>query len=76
MKTAGEGGPYGMALLALYSVNSDGKTLEDFLSEKAFKNVECSKVSPLKERKEGFEAFLRKYKNGLAVEESAVKSIK
>jgi sugar (pentulose or hexulose) kinase len=76
MKTAGEGGPYGMALLALYSIMGEGKALEAFLSEKAFKDAECLTVSPLKERKDGFEAFLRKYKEGLTVEESAVKSIK
>ena len=76
MKTAGEGGPYGMALLALYSLCSEGRTLEDFLKEKAFKDAECSTVSPDEERKKGFASFLKKYKDGLSVEAEAIKSIK
>ena len=76
MKTAGEGGPYGMALLALYSLCSEGRTLEDFLKEKAFKDAECSTVSPDEERKKGFDSFLKKYKDGLSVEAEAIKSIK
>lgn len=73
MKTAGEGGPYGMALLALYSVSANGKSLEDFLSEMAFKNAECLAVKPDEQRKVGFNAFLQRYKAGLSVEAEAVK---
>ncbi len=76
MKTAGEGGPYGMALLALYSVMNEGKALEDFLKEKVFASAECSTVKPNEERKIGFNAFLERYKNCLSVESEAVKSIK
>lgn len=76
MKTAGEGGPYGMALLALYSVANEGKSLEAFLSEKVFKNAECTSVKPDEQRKSGFNAFLQRYKNCLAVEAEAVKTIK
>ncbi len=75
MKTAGEGGPYGMALLALYSVACEGKALEDFLQEKAFKNAECVAVKPDEQRKIGFNSFLQRYKAGLSVEAEAVKSI-
>ncbi len=75
MKTAGEGGPYGMALLALYSVAGKGKSLEDFLSEKVFSGASCVTVKPDGERKNGFNAFLKKYKNGLQAEAEAVKSI-
>lgn len=76
MKTAGEGGPYGMALLALYSIMGAGKTLEDFLREKAFRDAECLTVSPDEERKKGFNSFLERYKDGLSAEAEAVKSIK
>ena len=76
MKTAGEGGPYGMALLALYSIMGEGKTLEDFLREKAFRDAECLTVSPDEERKKGFNSFLERYKDGLSAEAEAVKSIK
>ncbi len=76
MKTAGEGGPYGMALLALYAIQNNGESLEDFLQEKVFKNAECVKVKPNEQRKTGFLSFLKKYKDGLAVEKEAVNSIK
>lgn len=76
MKTAGEGGPYGMALLALYSVSDEGKTLEDFLTEKAFKDAVCTTVKPDEQRKIGFNSFLERYKSCLSVEAEAVKSIK
>ena len=75
MKTAGEGGPYGMALLALYSVMAEGRTLEDFLKEKAFKDAECVTVKPDEQRKCGFNSFLKRYKAGLSVEAEAVKTI-
>ena len=76
MKTAGEGGPYGMALLALYSVKGEGRSLEDFLMETAFKNAECSTETPDEKRKTGFNAFLERYKAGLTAEAEAVEKIK
>jgi hypothetical protein len=68
MKTAGEGGPYGMALLALYSIRKNGESLEDFLKETAFKSAECITVAPEKEEIDGFNAYLERYKAGLDAE--------
>ena len=62
MKTAGEGGPYGMALLALYSVLGSGETLEDFLDNKVFASAECVTVEPDAKETEGFDEFLKGYK--------------
>ncbi len=71
MKTAGEGGPYGMALLALYSVAAGGETLEDFLDNKVFATAQCVTVEPDEKEVEGFDEFLKGYKAAL---ESQVKA--
>lgn len=76
MKTAGEGGPYGMALLAAYSLFSDETlTLESFLEKEVFTSAEKSVLEPDLADVEGFEKYIKIYKNGLAAEEAAVKSI-
>ena len=72
MKTAGEGGPYGMALLALYSVKKNGETLEQFLKETAFRDAECITVSPEKDEEAAFDAYLERYKAGFASERAAL----
>jgi sugar (pentulose or hexulose) kinase len=76
MKTAGEGGPYGMALLALYSINSDGLALEDFLEKKAFVGAETVTESPDANDVEGFNVFLSRYVEGIECEKAAIESIK
>ena len=72
MKTAGEGGPYGMALLAAYRVNGKGKRLEDFLDDEVFKDAEGSKMDPVKEEVEGFKEYLERFLKGLSVEKAAI----
>lgn len=69
MKNAGEGGAYGIALLALYRLEKIG-TLEDFLDE-IFADNEKITVSANQEEKEKFETFMLRYKKGLAVEKTA-----
>ena len=75
MKTAGEGGPYGMALLALYILKSDEMTLDAFLENVVFRDAECITAEPDKETAEGFEAFLGRYVKGLDCEKKAVECI-
>ena len=75
MKTAGEGGPYGMALLSLYSVKGQGLSLEDFLEKKAFVDAETVTENPDKNDVEGFNVFLERYVRGLECEKAAVGSI-
>jgi sugar (pentulose or hexulose) kinase len=73
MKTAGEGGPWGQAVLASYTVNkSEGETLEEYLDNKVFGEQESFEVKPDEEDKKGFAAFLENYKKGLAAEKAAV----
>ena len=73
MDTAGEGGPYGMALLAAYRVwKSDGETLEDYLNKHVFAGVSGSTVEPDGETVDGFNAYMERYQALLHVECKAV----
>ena len=73
METAGEGGPYGMALLASFLLNREGgERLEDFLSKKVFAGVSGSTIQPDPACVEGFNAYIQRYKALLEVEKTAV----
>ncbi len=73
MDTAGEGGPYGMALLAAYRVwKSESETLEEYLNNRVFAGVSGSTVQPDEETAEGFNAYMERYKALLQVEQKAV----
>lgn len=73
MKTAGEGGAWGMALLAAYAVCGGGKTLPEFLGSEVFGGMESSTVQPEEKGAEGFARFMQNYKRGLAAEYTAAK---
>ena len=73
MSTAGEGGAWGMALLASYMKNKEqSQTLEDFLEHKVFKDVEGQEISPDPTDVKGFDVFMERYQGGLAIEQAAV----
>ena len=73
MKTAGEGGPYGMALLAAYSANKkENETLEQYLSERVFHDVSGLTIEPKQEDVDGFNAYMKQYKQLLKVEQTAI----
>ena len=72
MVTAGEGGPYGMALLAAYTANKGGETLEEYLNAHVFANARSTTLEPEKADVDGFTAYIESYKNLLAVERKAV----
>jgi len=77
METAGEGGPYGMALLAAFSVRKDkSETLEEYLSEVVFKDVSGTTLYPEDADAKGFEAYMKSFKSLLIVEKSAIDSLK
>ena len=69
LKNAGEGGAWGIAILALFALSAD-KDLEKFL-DRVFLDAERSTVLASDLEKESFAAFMAKYKNGLAVERLA-----
>ncbi len=77
METAGEGGPYGMALLAAYLLNKkDGESLEDYLNANVFSNASSSTLSPDPVDVEGFNVYIERFTELLKVEETAVEVIK
>lgn len=77
MKTAGEGGAWGIALLASYMVNKDaGETLEDYLQNKVFGGDEGEKMDPDPEDVKGFDEFIKRYRAGFPIERAAVDSLK
>lgn len=74
MKTAGEGGPYGIALLAAYMAEKTGHSLEEFLN-KVFSSAEKAVLSPDIADVAGFDKYLQNYKRCLAVEQAAIDSL-
>ena len=76
METAGEGGAWGIALLAAYAVRkAPGETLESYLDEKVFAGNEGVSMDPDPKDVEGFEAFIERFKTGLSIEQEAIAKI-
>lgn len=74
METAGEGGAWGIALLASYLINNEkNRSLADFLDETVFAGDAGIEISPTAEDVAGFNTYIENYKAGLAIEEAAVK---
>lgn len=65
MKTAGEGGAWGMALLAAYTVCKGEKNLADWLDENVFAGMEKSAAVPQRDGVTGFAKYMERYKSGL-----------
>lgn len=73
METAGEGGAWGIALLADYLVRKgDGESLTDYLNNKVFHEAKGTGMDPVAGDVEGYEKFMERYTKGLAVERAAV----
>lgn len=75
LSTAGEGGAWGIAVLASYAKNNFDLSLEEFLDKKVFSKYEISTVEPDINDVNGFEKYMTLYKKSLAVEKSAVENI-
>lgn len=77
METAGEGGAWGIAVLASYLVNKEeGETLEAYLDNKVFAGQNGETVEPDEKDVKGFDQFMERYKEGLAIERAAVEHLK
>jgi sugar (pentulose or hexulose) kinase len=73
--TAGEGGAWGMAVLAAYMLRADaGQSLPDYLDERLAKSI-GKPVKPNPRDVEGFDAFFARHRKGLAIEREAVKAL-
>lgn len=76
METAGEGGPYGMALLASFMLWKDnGETLEDYLDNKVFADAKSSTIMASEADIAGFNAFLARYRKAFPVEKAAIETV-
>ena len=75
MQTAGEGGPYGMALLAAYLLQGKGESLEDYLERRVFAGTQGQTLDPDPEEAVGYRAYLDRYRAALAAEAKAVECL-
>ena len=76
METAGEGGPYGMALLAAYMLREEAEeSLESYLNDRVFAGVSGSTLEPDPVDVEGFNTYIARFKAMLAVERAAVENV-
>lgn len=74
MKTAGEGGAWGMAILADYMVNKEaGQNLSDYLENAVFVGNEGSTITPTQADVDGFNTYIAAYESCLPAEQEAVK---
>lgn len=77
METAGEGGAWGMAILAAYMINKgENEALGDYLASKVFNGMTGTSMDPKPEDVAGFDEFIKRYTAGLAIERAAVDSLK
>ena len=75
METAGEGGPWGMAVLAAYLKNkSANEALSDYLTDHVFRGAKSVTVAANETEAAGFAQFIEAYKKSLAVEHAAVQA--
>jgi sugar (pentulose or hexulose) kinase len=76
METAGEGGAWGIALLASYMINkSEGESLADYLDNKVFAGMPGVTLEPNPKDVEGFNEFIKRYSKGLPIERAAIDNI-
>lgn len=76
MPSAGEGGAWGIALLAAYSQQkSQSQTLEDFLEQRVFADANSVCIQPDPQDADGFNLYMQRYKNALEVQRAAVQSL-
>jgi sugar (pentulose or hexulose) kinase len=80
METAGEGGPWGMAVLADYaskklSANLKNESLGDFLEKEVFGSCKKTTAAPEKDIVESFNIFFERYMKGLEIEKAAVNTL-
>ena len=74
MESAGEGGAWGIALLAAFALRGNGERLDTFLAEKVFAGNTGHKIDPDPSDVAGFAEYMKLYTAGLAVERAAVEN--
>ena len=77
METAGEGGAWGIALLAAYMIHkAEDEPLEAYLSKRVFAGENGSTIAPDPESVAGFAVFMERYQKGLVIERAAIDGLK
>ena len=77
METAGEGGAWGIALLASYMLNkAENEPLDTWLSSRVFAGENGTTMAPDQKDAEGFATFMERYKKGLVIERAAVDALR
>lgn len=74
-ESAGEGGAWGVAVLAAYSGVADRIDLAEFLETRIFAGEQTATVIPLSDDVEGFIKFMKRYRTGLLIERTAITAI-
>ena len=76
MQTAGEGGAWGIALLADYMISrSENETLEDYLQNHVFSGMQQSTLAPVPEDEAGFDEYMRRFVACLPAQHAAVEGL-
>ena len=77
MKTAGEGGAWGIALLAAYLVQREkGESLEDYLENRVFAGMEQKTLAPDPADEAGFDAYMERFTACIPAQKAAVEALK
>ena len=77
METAGEGGAWGIALLAAYMKNgTKGQSLDEYLEKEVFAGMKAETMEPDSEDVAGFDAYTKKYTACLAAQKAAVEALR
>ncbi len=77
METAGEGGAWGIALLAEYMIRANaGETLEDYLQNHVFDGMKQITVSPDPEDETGFDRYMERFMACIPAQKAAVEGMK
>ena len=77
METAGEGGAWGIALLADYMVHrKEGQTLEDYLDENVFSGMKQKTLAPQPEDEEGFDRYMDRFLACIPAQKAAAEGLK
>ena len=77
METAGEGGAWGMAVLANFVIQkAAGETLDQYLESKVFVGMNKETIAPDPAAVKGFDAYTESYKKAIEVEKAAIKAVK
>ena len=75
METAGEGGAWGIAVLALFLMKKEGRSLSEFLNEVIFAGEEGVEITASQEEIDGFDSFMKTFNATLPIEKAAVETL-